>query len=56
MIPTDLNDLEYEEWVARAQRLRPEGRAYIGGEYRDAAGGSTFPSINPANVVPWVCQ
>ena len=37
-----------EQWAERAARLRPEGRAFIGGEYRPALSGRTFANVNPA--------
>jgi gamma-glutamyl-gamma-aminobutyraldehyde dehydrogenase len=35
-------------WAARAATLRPEGRAFIDGQYRAAADGHDFACINPA--------
>ncbi len=32
----------FADWQQRAQALRIEGRAFIEGEYTDAAGGATF--------------
>ncbi|NUO85608.1 MAG: aldehyde dehydrogenase [Cupriavidus sp.] len=43
---SETRDLSY--WQARAASLRPQGRAYIGGEWTDAADGATFDTINPA--------
>lgn len=37
-----------EDWSALASKLRPEGRAFIDGEYRNALSGKTFTNINPA--------
>jgi len=44
-----------EEWIARAARLRPEGRAFIDGAYRTALSGKTFVDINPACGRP-ICE
>ncbi|MEV0600069.1 aldehyde dehydrogenase [Streptomyces sp. NPDC050315] len=38
----------YEEWQQRAAQLRPETRAFIDGEYVDAADGRTFSDVDPA--------
>ncbi|WP_260854157.1 aldehyde dehydrogenase [Paraburkholderia sp. BCC1886] len=35
-------------WRERAANLRPEGRAFINGQYVQARSGKTFPTINPA--------
>lgn len=43
---SETRDLSY--WQARAAALRPQHRAYIGGEWTDAADGATFDTINPA--------
>lgn len=40
-----INTLEY--WTAAADKLKPEGRAFIGGEYVEAASGETFESRSP---------
>lgn len=37
----------FEYWTAAAAALKPEGRAYIGGEYCEAASGETFESRSP---------
>ena len=39
----------HDDWRARAETLKIEGRAFIDGEYVDAASGKTFDNINPAN-------
>ena len=39
--------LEY--WQNLAASLRIEGRAFIDGEYRDAASGNTFDCVNPSD-------
>jgi 4-(gamma-glutamylamino)butanal dehydrogenase len=38
----------HEEWSARAAGLEPRSRAFIDGEFVDAASGETFDCINPA--------
>ncbi|WP_029044528.1 aldehyde dehydrogenase [Cupriavidus sp. amp6] len=43
---SETRDLPY--WQARAAALHPQSRAYIGGEWTDAADGATFDTINPA--------
>jgi 4-(gamma-glutamylamino)butanal dehydrogenase len=35
-------------WRARAQEIRPEGRAFIDGRYVPALSGKTFATVNPA--------
>ncbi|WP_028238560.1 aldehyde dehydrogenase [Stutzerimonas azotifigens] len=37
----------FADWQQRAQALRIEGRAFIEGEYTDAAGGATFDCLSP---------
>ena len=37
------------DWEARASQLRIEGRAFIDGQYRDAADGTTFDCISPVD-------
>ncbi|WP_423359356.1 aldehyde dehydrogenase [Pseudomonas citronellolis] len=37
------------DWEARASQLRIEGRAFIDGQYRDAADGATFDCISPVD-------
>ena len=36
------------DWHARARVLAPETRAFIGGQYVDAASGAHFDTVNPA--------
>ncbi|MGH2953544.1 MAG: aldehyde dehydrogenase [Solirubrobacterales bacterium] len=38
----------HEEWKAIATRLEPRRRAFIDGEFADAASGETFDRVNPA--------
>jgi gamma-glutamyl-gamma-aminobutyraldehyde dehydrogenase len=38
----------HQEWSARAAGLEPRSRAFIDGEFVDAASGETFDSVNPA--------
>jgi 4-guanidinobutyraldehyde dehydrogenase/NAD-dependent aldehyde dehydrogenase len=37
-----MTTLTHADWEQRAQDLKIEGRAFINGEYTDAASGSTF--------------
>jgi len=37
------------DWEARAGQLRIEGRAFIDGQYRDAADGATFDCLSPVD-------
>jgi acyl-CoA reductase-like NAD-dependent aldehyde dehydrogenase len=37
-----------DDWRALAATLEPPGRAFIDGDYADAASGETFESVNPA--------
>ncbi|UUC49610.1 aldehyde dehydrogenase [Pseudomonas citronellolis] len=37
------------DWEARASQLRIEGRAFIDGQYRDAADGTTFDCLSPVD-------
>ncbi|KJH66222.1 aldehyde dehydrogenase [Chromobacterium violaceum] len=39
----------HAEWKQLAAELKIEGRAFINGEYRDAAEGKRFDCVNPAN-------
>ncbi|AXE32884.1 aldehyde dehydrogenase [Chromobacterium phragmitis] len=39
----------HAEWKQFAAELKIEGRAFINGEYRDAAEGKRFDCVNPAN-------
>lgn len=41
----DLHTFEY--WQSLAANLKPEGRAFINGDYVDAADGDTFDSVSP---------
>lgn len=41
--------LTLDDWSARAARLAPRNRAFIDGDFVDAASGKTFDCINPAN-------
>ena len=41
--------LTHTAWQQLADRLRPETRAFVGGEWRDAADGRTFATVAPAN-------
>ncbi len=43
-----LGELTYTAWREKADALRPDGRLFIDGEYRDAADERTFESIDPA--------
>ncbi len=47
--------LTHAEWRERAARLRPEGRAFIDGNYRPALSGKTFTNLNPATGQP-LCE
>ncbi|MEY4982471.1 MAG: hypothetical protein RIR62_737 [Pseudomonadota bacterium] len=40
--------LTLQDWTARAAAIRPEGRAFIGGEFTAAADGKTYANRNPA--------
>ena len=39
--------LAFDQWKARAESLKFEGRAFIGGQYVDARSGQTFDCISP---------
>ncbi|MCD4486938.1 aldehyde dehydrogenase [Chromobacterium vaccinii] len=39
----------HAEWKQLAAELKIEGRAFVNGEYRDAAEGKRFDCVNPAN-------
>jgi acyl-CoA reductase-like NAD-dependent aldehyde dehydrogenase len=43
-----MSDMTFDDATRIATALKPETRAFIGGEYVAAADGSTFASINPA--------
>jgi acyl-CoA reductase-like NAD-dependent aldehyde dehydrogenase len=42
-------DKTRQDWSAEATGLAIEGRAFIGGRYRDALSGDTRTTMNPAN-------
>ncbi|HKH11838.1 MAG TPA: aldehyde dehydrogenase [Rubrobacter sp.] len=42
-----LRELSSQEWTGRAAALEPEGRAWIGGRYREAISGRRFRNISP---------
>jgi 4-guanidinobutyraldehyde dehydrogenase/NAD-dependent aldehyde dehydrogenase len=44
-----MTTLTHADWEQRAQDLKIEGRAFINGEYTDAASGSTFDCISPVD-------
>ncbi|SDI34454.1 aldehyde dehydrogenase [Pseudomonas panipatensis] len=44
-----MSTLTRADWEARAQNLKIEGRAFIQGEYVDAASGQTFDCISPVD-------
>ena len=44
---TGVRDLSRQEWTRRAAALEPEGRAWIGGEFREALSGTRFQNISP---------
>src|SRR5690349_17625902 len=44
-----MTTLTHQDWRARAEALKIEGRAFIDGEYVHALSGKTFDNINPAN-------
>jgi len=48
----DANRLDTAGWNARADRLRPEGRHFIDGDFTAAADGATFTKTNPATGQP----
>lgn len=41
------SDFTFEYWQSLAANLKPEGRAFINGDYVDAADGDTFDSVSP---------
>ena len=43
----EARDLSTREWTARAGALEPEGRAWIGGRFREAASGKRFRAVSP---------
>ena len=38
----------HSQWLEKSTQLKPESRAFIDGQYRDAASGKTFDCVNPA--------
>ncbi|MCY1278739.1 NADP/NAD-dependent aldehyde dehydrogenase PuuC [compost metagenome] len=44
-----MSTLTRADWEARAQNLKIEGRAFVNGEYVDAASGQTFDCISPVD-------
>ncbi|MDH4560540.1 aldehyde dehydrogenase [Pseudomonas sp. BN411] len=44
-----MTELTRADWEARASKLRIEGRAFIQGEYVEAASGDTFDCISPVD-------
>ena len=42
-------DKTVTDWKNAAEELAIEGRAFIDGDYVDAASGETSPTVNPAN-------
>ena len=40
--------LTLQDWTARAAVIRPEGRAFIAGDFAPAASGKTYANANPA--------
>lgn len=40
-------ELSNGEWARKAEALEPEGRAWIGGEFREAASGRRFRDVSP---------
>src|SRR5262245_38345947 len=44
-----MSTLTRADWEARAQNLKFEGRAFVNGEYVDAASGQTFDCISPVD-------
>jgi gamma-glutamyl-gamma-aminobutyraldehyde dehydrogenase/4-guanidinobutyraldehyde dehydrogenase/NAD-dependent aldehyde dehydrogenase len=41
--------LTYADWLAAAEKLDPETRPFIGGEFVESTSDSTFPSISPSD-------
>lgn len=50
--------LQLHDWIAKADALEPETRAFINGEYRDALSGATCERISPIDgrLLGLVCQ
>src|SRR5687768_15070189 len=44
-----MTTLSHADWEKRAKDLKIEGRAFINGEYTDAASGETFECISPVD-------
>lgn len=44
-----MTTLTRADWEQRAQQLKIEGRAFINGEYTDAASGETFECLSPVD-------
>lgn len=44
---TGLLNRSHDEWLRAAKNVTPEGRMFVGGDYRDAASGATFESRTP---------
>lgn len=42
-----MRELSGQEWTRRAAALEPEGRAWIGGKFREAVSGNRFRNISP---------
>jgi 4-guanidinobutyraldehyde dehydrogenase/NAD-dependent aldehyde dehydrogenase len=48
-----MTTLTRADWEQRARDLKIEGRAFINGEYTDAASGETFECISPVDGRLW---
>lgn len=44
---TGVRDLSGQDWIGRAAALAPEGRAWIGGGFREAVSGRRFRDVSP---------
>jgi len=44
---TGLLDRSHDDWLGAAENVTPEGRMFVGGDYRGAASGATFESRTP---------
>ncbi|MDM3885696.1 aldehyde dehydrogenase PuuC, partial [Pseudomonas sp. BCRC 81390] len=42
-------NLTFQAWQTRAEQLKIEGRAFINGEYTEAASGETFECLSPVD-------
>lgn len=40
-------DLTHQDWLARAEKLTPETRPFIGGKHIESTSDETFPSVSP---------